>query len=329
MKAVMAAKKAASKAKALKSRGAAVAAKGAAVAEKAQALTQKGQAIAEQAQAKGQAIADKGQALAQKGQAFSEQAQAKGQAIADKGQAALEKGKAVAAQGQAVLLPPSKEVLNIPAPVQPRINQVPQPILSQPVIKSEPIINMSEETVVRDPQLVSVVNKLKTGKIETEIGYPQVGLTILLGIFFVAITSLGIDKYNKCEGIQDSKKYQNLKAFMSHTMAVAIAIPIILILQKLVSNEGGVFTIIYAIMGLTASSMAMNIMSQPECKDNVKSSDKNFAIVSIVGWIILLLAGSFFTFKKYPKLGEVARAAGQKAAAGAQGAAGAVRQKMA
>ena len=65
--------------------------------------------------------------------------------------------------------------LNIPAPVQPRINQVPQPILSQPVIKSEPTINMSETTLVRDPELVSVVNKLKTGKIETEIGYPQGG----------------------------------------------------------------------------------------------------------------------------------------------------------
>ena len=280
MKAVMAAKKAASKAKALKARGAAVAAKGAAAAEKAQAL-------------------------AQKGQAFAEQAQAKGQAIADKGQAVLEKGKAVAAQGQAVLLPPTKEVFNIPAPVQPRINQVPQPILSQPVIKSEPTINMSETTLVRDPKLVGVVNKLKTGKIETEIGYPQVGLTILLGIFFIAITALGIDKYNKCEGIQSSEKYQNLKMFMSHTMTIAITIPVILLLQKLVTNEGGVFTIIYAIMGLTASSIAVDIMRQPECEDTVKASDKNFAKLSVGGWLILLLAGSFFTFKKYPKLGEV------------------------
>jgi len=284
MKAVMAAKKAAQKAKALKARGAAVAAKGA-------------------------AAADKARALAQKGQAFAEQAQAKGQALADKGQEALEKGKAVAAQGQAALLPPTKEVmtLNIPAPVQPRINQVPQPILSQSIIKSEPTVNMSEATVVRDPELVSVVNKLKAGKIETEIGYPQVGLTILLGIFFVAVTALGIDKYNKCEGIQNSEKYQNLKMFMSHTMAIAITIPVILLLQKFVTNEGGVFTIVYAIMGLTASAIAVDIMRQPECEDTVTTSDKNFAKVSVAGWIILLLAGSFFTFKKYPKLGEVLR----------------------
>ena len=284
MKAVMAAKKAAQKAKALKARGAAVAAKGQALADKGQAFAAKGQAFAEKVQEKGQALADKGQAFAEKVQ---------------------EKGQAVVAQGQTAFLPPTKEVLNIPAPVQPRIDQVPQPILSQPIIKSEPTINMSEATVVRDPELLSVVNKLKAGKIETEIGYPQVGLTILLGIFFVAITALGIDKYNKCEGIQDSEKYQNLKMFMSHTMAIAITIPVILLLQKFVANEGGVFTIIYAIMGLTASAIAMDIMRQPECEDTVKKSDKNFAIMSLVGWIILLLAGSFFTFKKYPKLGEV------------------------
>ena len=286
MKAVMAAKKAAQKAKALKARGAAVAAKGQALADKGQAALEKGQAFAEKAQAKGQALADKGQA-------FAEKAQAKGQALADK-------GKAVVAQSSEKVM-----TLNIPAPIQPRINQIPQPILSQPVIKSEPTINMSELTVVRDPELVSVVNKLKTGKIETEIGYVQVGLTILLGIFFVAITALGIDKYNKCEGIKDSEKYANLKMFMSHTMTVAITIPIVLLFMKLVQNEGGVFTIVYAIMGLTSSAIAMDIIRQPECEDTVKSSDKNFAIVSIIGWIILLLAGSFFTFKKYPKLGEV------------------------
>ena len=166
---------------------------------------------------------------------------------------------------------------------------------------------MSEATVVRDPQLVSIVNKLKSGKIETEIGYPQVGLTILLGIFFVAITALGIDKYNKCEGIQDSKKYQNLKMFMSHTMTIGITIPVLLLLMKFVKNEGGVFTIIYAIMGLTASSIAVDIMRQPECEDMVNTSDKNFAKLSVGGWLILLLAGSFFMFKKYPKLGEVLR----------------------
>ena len=163
---------------------------------------------------------------------------------------------------------------------------------------------MYESIIVRDPKLISIVDKLKAGKIEVEIGFIQVALIIILGIFYVAISALGIDKYNKCKAIQSSEKYANLKSFMSHTMTIAITIPVVLLLMKFVKNEGGVFTLIYSIMGITASAIAYDVMSQDECKQYVEEPDKNFAIGSIVCWILLLLMGGFFAFKKYPKLGE-------------------------
>jgi len=308
MKAVMAAKKAAQKAKALKARGAAVAAKGKALADKGQVALEKGQAFAEKAQAQGQALADKGQAALEKGQAFAEKAQAQGQALADKGQSIADQ-----------VVPPTPS----------------------PIINSEPYVNMSEPIgYINEPTVPfsEKFNKFKDAKIETQIGYPQIALTIILGVFYVAVTALGIKVYNDCTGIQGSKKYQNLKGFLSHTMAIALTIPCVLILQKLVTNQGGIFTVVYACMGLTGAAIAMDIMRQPDC--DVKSSEKNFVIASLVGWILTLLIGGYFTVKKYPKIGEAARAAGQKAAAGARaagqqaaagarGAAGAVRQKMA
>ena len=163
---------------------------------------------------------------------------------------------------------------------------------------------MSESIIVRDTKLISIIDKLKAGKIEVEIGFIQVALIIILGIFYVVISALGIDKYNKCKAIQSSEKYANLKSFMSHTMTIAITIPVVLLLMKFVKNEGGVFTLIYSIMGITASAIAYDVMSQDECKQYVEESDKNFAIGSIVCWILLLLMGGFFAFKKYPKLGE-------------------------
>ena len=317
MKAIMAAKKAASKAKALKARGAATMAKGAAAAEKAQAF-------ADKAQAKGQALAEKGQALAEKGQAFAEKAQVQGQALAEQTQSIVDQ-----------VAPRAPEPAAAPAPI----------------INSEPYVNMSEPIgYINEPTQPTVpisekFNKFKDAKIETQIGYPQIALTIILGIFYVAVTALGIKVYNGCTGIQGSKKYQNLKGFLSHTMAIALTIPCVLLLQKLVTNQGGIFTVVYACMGLTGAAIAMDIMRQPDC--DVKSSEKNFVIASLVGWILTLLIGGYFTVKKYPKIGEAARAAGQKAAAGARsaaagarvagqkavsgarGAAGAVRQKMA
>ena len=297
MKAIMAAKKAASKAKAIKARAA--------------ASVEKGQAFAEKAQAQGQALADKGQAALEKGQAFAEKAQAQGQALVE--------------QTQSIA------------------NQVAPPAPS-PVLNSEPYVNMSEPIgYINEPNKPTIpisekFNKFKDAKIETQIGYPQIALTIILGVFYVAVTALGIKVYNNCTGIQGSKKYQNLKGFLSHTMAVALTIPCVLLLQKLVTNQGGIFTVVYACMGLTGAAIAMDIMRQPDC--DVKSSEKNFVIASLVGWILTLLIGGYFTVKKYPKIGEAARAAGQKAvagaraagqkaASGARGAAGAVRQKMA
>lgn len=301
MKAIMAAKKAASKAKDAKARAAATMAKG--------------QALAEKAQAKGQALAEKGQALAEK-------AQAKGQALAEQ----------------------SQSIVDQVAPSEPEPTPAPK-------INSEPYVNMSEPIgYINEPTQPTVpisekFNKFKDAKIETQIGYPQIALTIILGIFYVAVTALGIKVYNGCTGIQGSKKYQNLKGFLSHTMAIALTIPCVLLLQKLVTNQGGIFTVVYACMGLTGAAIAMDIMRQPDC--DVKSSEKNFVIASLVGWILTLLIGGYFTVKKYPKIGEAARAAGQKAAAGARSAAagakiagqraasgarsaaGAVRQKMA
>ena len=291
MKAIMAAKKAASKAKDAKARAAATMAKGQALAEKAQA---KGQALAEKAQAKGQALAEQ-----------------------------------------------SQSIVDQVAPREPEPAYEPTPA---PKINSEPYINMSEPIgYINEPTQPTVpisekFNKFKDAKIETQIGYPQIALTIILGIFYVAVTALGIKVYNGCTGIQGSKKYQNLKGFLSHTMAIALTIPCVLLLQKLVTNQGGIFTVVYACMGLTGAAIAMDIMRQPDC--DVKSSEKNFVIASLVGWILTLLIGGYFTVKKYPKIGEAARAAGQKAAAGAKiagqraasgarSAAGAVRQKMA
>ena len=283
-------------------------------AQKAKALKARGAAVA----AKGKALADKGHAALEKGQAFAEKAQAQGQALADKGQSIVDQ-----------VVPPTPS----------------------PVLNSEPYVNMSEPIgYINEPSKPTVpfsekFNKFKDAKIETQIGYPQIALTIILGVFYVAVTALGIKVYNNCTGIQGSKKYQNLKGFLSHTMAVALTIPCVLLLQKLVTNQGGIFTVVYACMGLTGAAIAMDIMRQPDC--DVKSSEKNFVIASLVGWILTLLIGGYFTVKKYPKIGEAARAAGQKAAAGARsaaagarvagqkaaagarGAAGAVRQKMA
>jgi hypothetical protein len=231
-------------------------------------------------------------------------------------ESAKAQGQAMAAQAQGAVA-----TMHVPADVPPRVNAAPAPAFSQPVIKSEPTVSMSaipmqQSVAAVDPKMAAAIQKFKNGKIEMEIGYPQVGLTIILGIFYIAITALGIQTYNKCEAIQGKQKFKNLKMFLSHTMAVSITIPAVLLVTKFAKNEGGIFTLMYAIMGITGSAIALNIMKQPDCKDAVKKDEKNFAIASLVLFILLFLAGGFFTMKKYPGIGQTAKAAGAAAAAG-------------
>lgn len=254
------------------------------------------------AQSKIQGMAAKGQAMAAQAQGAIGSAKAQGQALAAQAQGTVAK-------------------MHVPADVPPRVNAAPAPALAQPVIKSEPTVSMSaipmqQTAAAVDPKMAAAIQKFKNGKIEMEIGYPQVGLTIILGIFYIAITALGIQTYNKCEAIQDSQKYKNLKMFLSHTMAVAITIPAVLLVTKFAKNEGGIFTLMYAIMGITGSGIALDIMRQPDCKDAVKKDEKNFAIASLVMFILLFLTGGFFTMKKYPGIGQTAKAAGAAAVAG-------------
>jgi len=254
------------------------------------------------AQSKMQGMAAKGQAMAAQAQGAIGSAKAQGQALAAQAQGAVAK-------------------IHVPADVPPRVNAAPAPALAQPVIKSEPTVSMSaipmqQTAAAVDPKMAAAIQKFKNGKIEMEIGYPQVGLTIVLGIFYIAITALGIQTYNKCEAIQDSQKFKNLKMFLSHTMAVAITIPAVLLVTKFAKNEGGIFTLMYAIMGITGSGIALDIMRQPDCKDAVKKDEKNYAIASLVLFGLLFLTGGYFTMKKYPGIGQTAKAAGAAAVAG-------------
>ena len=281
-------------------------------------------------------------------------AQAQGQAAVAKVQSKVAQGQAAASKIQSKVSQAQSQVQSMKnqaiaaATIEPRIQPPPAPALEQPVIKSEPNVNMSvvqpypstagmpmQQTLeAADPKMAAAVKKFKEGKIEMELGYPQILLTIVLGVIYIAVTSLGIQTYNKCEGIQGSQKFTNLKHFMSHTMAVAITIPVVFLLTKFVKNEGGVFTILYSIMGIAGSAMAIQIMNQPECKDGVKKDEKNFAIVALVFWLILFLAGGYFTMKSDTVGGKALRAGAagaatlgkQASAAGSKGMAAMARK---
>ena len=62
----------------------------------------------------------------------------------------------------------------------------------------------------------------RTGQ-DMEMSYGTLFLIAVMGVFYIAASSVGIKTFNDCDQVQNSQKWKNLKGFLSHTMAAAIA----------------------------------------------------------------------------------------------------------
>lgn len=115
-------------------------------------------------------------------------------------------------------------------------------------------------------------------------------LTIVLGVFYVSISSIGIDIYNKCNELKTSDKWKNLHSLLSHTLVIAMVIPGVLLMQYLASgNVMGGMGILYGLMGLVGSSVSYGIYNESVCKKFTTDSQKTYLIIAIVGSIITLI----------------------------------------
>ena len=96
------------------------------------------------------------------------------------------------------------------------------------------------------------------------LSYYTIFLTIGLALGYIVIASMGINNFKTCgEDITGSKINQNLNEFLVASIAIAIAIPAILLFMKLVGHfdmtqKMFVFGILYAVMGVIASAISLN-----------------------------------------------------------------------
>lgn len=136
----------------------------------------------------------------------------------------------------------------------------------------------------------------KNAKVELEMSNGTLGLIIMMGIFYIAITSVGVSTFGKCDKIQDSQKWKNLKGFLSHTMTMAITTIATLIFAKFAKSEATVFGLLFGIFGTIASSMTLAMTN--ECKDSADKSARNFGIVSLIGYLALMIGSLIMMFRK-------------------------------
>ena len=91
-------------------------------------------------------------------------------------------------------------------------------------------------------------------------------LKIALIISYVLIASIGINTFQNCTDVQESQKWKNIKMFLSHTLTIAIIVPIILKLKDTDFLSGDNMFILYGIFGFLAAAMSLGMANDSSVK---------------------------------------------------------------
>jgi len=111
---------------------------------------------------------------------------------------------------------------------------------------------------------IAGMKALGASEFNITLSYYTIFLTIGLALGYIVIAYMGINNFKTCgEDITGSKTNQNLNEFLVASIAIAIAIPAILLFMKLVGHfdmtqKMFVFGILYAVMGVIASAISLN-----------------------------------------------------------------------
>ena len=116
-------------------------------------------------------------------------------------------------------------------------------------------------------------------------------LKISLVLSYVLIASLGINTFQNCPDIQDGQKWKNIKMFLSHTLTIAMIVPIILLLKDTDFLNGDKMYMLYAILGFIASAMSLGMANDSKCKE------KGYTWTSTIFLIGYLAMNAFLIYK--------------------------------
>ena len=124
-------------------------------------------------------------------------------------------------------------------------------------------------------------------------------VTLILAVIYMITAAAGIGTFSDCPELADKKIHQNLSRLLSATLAIALAIPFTLFIAMVSKAKlTGVLTLVYSVMGIIGSAIALNYSR----KCNAGAEDKKVSTVynslSLITFIVALMVGGFLVYKK-------------------------------
>ncbi len=138
------------------------------------------------------------------------------------------------------------------------------------------------------------INNSLSSRADFSLSYGSIVLITMLAASYLVVASLGIDTFtNKCKELAGVKSQENLNKWLVATLAIAITIPFTLLVVKLADGKlSGIMTILFAILGIVASSAVIHWNR----KCDTPESEKIYGGINMAIYI-LMLGGGYFLLK--------------------------------
>ena len=127
-----------------------------------------------------------------------------------------------------------------------------------------------------------------------KLNYGQIGIIFVLSIFYIAMASIGINMYSRCEELEGKKVHQDLNKWLIATLAISITIPFTLLLTKMAGSKlTSILMIVFAVMGIIGSYASLSWSMNCTGVDDSKKSKQIYSGINVASFICIFLGGLY------------------------------------
>jgi hypothetical protein len=148
-------------------------------------------------------------------------------------------------------------------------------------------------TAMRGSSAYQGVAQTAGKEVSITLNYGQIGMIVAFAMSYLVVASLGIDMFSKCDNLEGNTTQENLNKWLVATLAIAITIPVTLLLTKVAGSKlTGIVALLFAVMGIVGSSAVLHWSGKCDAhKDD--ESKKVYGGINMAVFIVVLLVALF------------------------------------
>ena len=143
----------------------------------------------------------------------------------------------------------------------------------------------------------TLMAKIQTGRVDIELDYKAILLVTALAIGYVIISGSTMTKFRQCEEAKKSGHYKSLESLLSHTMTIAITIPVTFFLASRINKDLALWSMFYGVMGLIGSAVALDIARKCKKEGEDAEASQTISAIGVAVYGCAMLIGGFVLFR--------------------------------